>query len=131
MVRYSKQREAILRVLKDTTSHPTADWIYKQVRKEVPNISLGTVYRNLKLLKQEGKILELDFAGTPRRFDGNTHDPYHFRCKQCGRIFDVTEPVHKGIKINKRIALEVGLKFTCSRLEFEGLCKDCQLKGLT
>ena len=62
MARKSKQKQAVLRVLNRTTSHPTAKWIYEEVRQEIPDISLGTVYRNLKLLKCEGKILELDFT---------------------------------------------------------------------
>lgn len=124
MVRLSKQREAILRVLKSTTSHPTTDWIYEQVRKELPRISLGTVYRNLKLLTQEGSILQLDFAGTPSRFEANTQPHSHFLCEQCGRIFDVAEPVHK--EIDKRVAQETGLNVLNHRLEFSGVCKDCQ-----
>lgn len=124
MVRKSKQREAILGLLKGTNSHPTADWIYEQVRKEIPNISLGTVYRNLKVLQQAGKILELDLAGTLSRFDGNTQNHDHFRCEQCGRIFNVDEPVDRGT--DARVARETGFKVSYHRLEFRGLCKDCQ-----
>jgi Fur family peroxide stress response transcriptional regulator len=124
MARKSKQKEAILRVLKGTTSHPGADWVYEQVKREIPNISLGTVYRNLKLLKQEGEILELDLASTLSRFDGNSQDHYHFRCEQCGRIFDVDEPVDE--EIDDRVAQKTGFKVSHHRLEFRGLCKDCQ-----
>jgi len=124
MVRLSKQREAILRVLRSTTSHPAADWIYEQVRKKLPRISLGTVYRNLRLLAQEEIISELDFAGTPSRFDANTQPHSHFICEQCGRIFDVAEPAHK--EMDERIASKMGLKVFNHRLEFSGLCKDCQ-----
>ena len=123
MRRKSKQREAILRVLKGTDSHPTADWVYAQVRAEIPNISLGTVYRNLKLLKEEGQILELDLAGTGR-FDGNTRNHYHFVCERCGRIFDLDEPVHK--EQDERVAKKMGFKVLNHLLEFRGLCKDCQ-----
>ncbi len=124
MVRKSKQREAILGLLKGTNFHPTADWIYEQVRKEIPNISLGTVYRNLKVLQQAGKILELDLAGTLSRFDGHTQNHDHFRCEQCGRIFDVGEPVDR--KTDERVARKTGFKVSYHRLEFRGLCKDCQ-----
>ncbi len=124
MTRNSKQKEAILRVLKRTSSHPAADWVYQQVRKEIPNISLGTVYRNLKSLQQEGKILELDLAGTQGRFDAHTDNHYHFRCEQCGRIFDVDEPVDG--ESDKRVARNTGFKVSFHRLEFRGLCKDCQ-----
>ena len=124
MARKSKQKKAILRVLKGTTSHPSADWVYEQVRREIPNISLGTVYRNLKLLKQEGEISELDLASTLSRFDGNSQDHYHFRCEKCGRIFDVDELVDK--EIDDRVAQKTGFKVSHHRLEFRGLCKDCQ-----
>jgi len=124
MVRLSKQREAILRVLSGTTSHPAADWVYEQVRKKLPRISLGTVYRNLRLLTQEGIISELDFAGTPSRFDANIQPHSHFRCERCSRIFDLAEPVHK--EINERIARKTGFEVLNHQLEFSGLCKDCQ-----
>ena len=124
MIRKSKQREAILRVLKGTSSHVTADWVYEQVRKEILNISLGTVYRNLKLLKQKGKVLELDLANHQSRFEANARNHYHFRCEQCGRIFDVDEPVDE--EINERVARKTDFKVSYHRLEFRGLCKDCQ-----
>ncbi len=124
MVRKSKRRNAILRVLRNTISHPTARWIYDQVRCEIPNISLGTVYRNLKLLKQEGQIIELDIADTSSRFDGNACNHYHFRCEQCGRVFDVDEPVNKSL--DKRVAKNTGFNISHHMLEFRGLCTDCQ-----
>ena len=124
MARKSKQKEAILRLVKDMTFHPTADCVYEEVRREIPNISLGTVYRNLKVLQREGKILELDLAGTISRFDGNVHDHYHFRCEQCGRIFNVHEPVD--VESNDRVSRKTGFTVSNHRLEFRGLCKDCQ-----
>jgi Fe2+ or Zn2+ uptake regulation protein len=124
MQRKSKQKETILKALKGTDSHPTAEDIYEQVKREIPHISLGTVYRNLKLLKQGGDIIELDLTGTLSRFDGHTQPHYHFRCEQCGRIFDVDEPVHKAI--DSRVAQRTGLKVTYHRLEFRGLCHHCQ-----
>ena len=126
MVRKSKQREAILRVVKGTTSHPTADWVYEQVRREIPNISLGTVYRNLKLLKQEGQILELNFGNTLVRFDGNTQYHYHFICEQCGRVFDVSSDERMERAMLSRIAQETGFRITLHRCELRGLCRDCQ-----
>ena len=124
MTRKSKQKEAIFKVLKGATSHPTAEWVYEQVRQEIPNISLGTVYRGLKLLKRNGEILELGFAGTQSRFDGKAENHYHFRCLKCNHIFDVEGPVDK--KINERLAQKIGFTVFEHRLEFHGLCKDCQ-----
>jgi len=122
--RKSKQKDSILRVVKETNSHPTAEWIYEEVRREIPNISLGTVYRDLNLLKQEGEISELDLAGTLRRFDGNVQNHYHFRCEQCGRVFDMDEPVNE--EIDKRIIQKTGFNVSHHVLEFRGLCKECQ-----
>ncbi|MFC1901481.1 transcriptional repressor [Chloroflexota bacterium] len=126
MVKKSKQRDAILRVLRSTNTHPTVQWIYDQVRHEIPNISMGTVYRNLKLLKQEGQIMELDIADTSSRFDGTAQNHYHFRCEQCRRVFDVDEPVCESL--DKRVAEKTGFKISYHLLEFRGLCKDCQCK---
>ncbi len=127
MGRKSKQKETIFRVIKGTASHPTADWVYEQVRKEIPNISLGTVYRDLKLLQQEGRIFELAFNSHQSRFDGNAENHYHFRCEQCGRIFDVDEPVDE--ESDKEIARKTGFKVFSHKLEFRGLCKDCQSRN--
>jgi Fur family peroxide stress response transcriptional regulator len=124
MLRKTKQREAILKALKGTTSHPAADWIYNEVRKEIPDISLGTVYRNLKLLRECGAILEIDLGSTFSRFDGNPSNHYHFRCERCGRVFDIGEPVDE--KINERIAQKTGFMISHHWLEFRGLCKRCQ-----
>jgi len=123
MTRNSKQKEAILRVLKETNSHPTAVQVYERVRIQISNISLGTVYRNLRLLQQEGKISELDLASTLSRFDGDVRNHCHFRCERCGRIFDVDEPVDK--ESDERLAQKTGFKVSYHRLEFRGLCKDC------
>lgn len=124
MLRRSKQREAILDFLRKTSSHPTAYHIYEAVRKEIPNISLGTVYRNLRLLRDEAEILELDLAGSLSRFDGDTRSHYHFRCEQCGRVFDVNEPVD--LERNERVAKKTGFRVSHHILEFRGLCRDCQ-----
>jgi Fur family transcriptional regulator, peroxide stress response regulator len=126
-MRKSKQRDAILRVLMSTTSHPTAEWLYEEVKKEMPNISLGTVYRNLRVMKREGEILELEQTGTYRRFDANSANHYHFRCDGCGRVFDIDEPVVPGI--DERVERNTGFKVSHHRLEFRGLCCECQTAG--
>ena len=127
MLRKTRQKEAILRLLKDTTSHPTADWIYTEVRKEIPNISLGTVYRNLKSLAKSGEIRQLDLADGTSRFDGNNDSHYHFRCEKCGRIFDLDEPVDQSI--SQRVAKNTGFKVYRQRMELIGLCNACQVNA--
>lgn len=123
MSRKTRQREAILKVVRSTTLHPSADWVYKQVNKEMPNISMGTVYRNLQLLTQKGEIRRLDTAGSQSRFDGNTHEHYHFRCEKCGRVFDLDEPVDPSVE--ERVAQKTGFLVKCHYLELSGLCPEC------
>jgi Fur family peroxide stress response transcriptional regulator len=126
MNRQTKQREAILRLLRGTSSHPTADQIYDEVRKEIPNISKGTVYRNLKVLQEMGVISELNLNSTVSRFEAKQESHYHFRCEQCGRVFDVDEPPDK--ELDRKIARRTGFKISYHQLEFRGLCHDCQKK---
>ena len=126
-MRKSKQRDAILRILMSTKSHPTAEWLYEEVKKEIPNISLGTIYRNLRLMKEQGGILEIEQTGSYRRFDGNAANHYHFRCEECGRVFDIAEPVVSGI--DRRVEKNTGFMVSHHRLEFRGLCRDCLNAG--
>ena len=126
----TKQKSAILRSLWGTNSHPTADWIYNEVRKEIPNVSLGTVYRNLRLLKNEGEILELEFAGHLSRYDGNTTPHYHFRCVKCGRVIDLDNSVNE--TLNTSTSKKTGLQILYHIIEFRGHCRDCaELSGRT
>jgi len=88
MRNYSKQREAILTVLRETDTHPTANWIYAKVRETIPNISLGTVYRNLSELSQNGEIISLNVGDGYEHFDYDTTPHAHLHCKKCGCIHD-------------------------------------------
>ena len=124
--RETRQREAILNVLRETDLHPTADWIYSEVRKTIPNISKGTVYRNLKILKDTGEISELNLERTVSRYEDKKEGHYHFRCERCGKIFDLDEPVNHAL--DDKIAEKTGFTVTYHQLEFRGLCKDCQGK---
>jgi len=121
--RDTKQREAILEVLRNTRSHPTAGQIYDEVRKEIPNISKGTVYRNLQVLQEERAITELKLNGTVSRYEVKQESHYHFRCDKCGRVFDLDEPVDK--ELNKRVSSRTGFKVSYHQTEFRGLCKNC------
>ena len=90
MVKYSKQRESIKNFLVTRYDHPTAETVYLNIRKEFPNISLGTVYRNLNLLAEIGEIQKLSPGIGPDRFDGNPAPHYHFICRHCGCVMDLT-----------------------------------------
>jgi len=121
--RMTKQRRVILDVLRGTDTHPTADWIYEQVRKRIPNISLGTVYRNLRILTEMGEILELNYGSHHSRYDGSTEPHYHFTCTKCGRCFDVSIDVCE--RLEQEVEKKTGYQVDCHRLEFYGLCDDC------
>ena len=124
--RETKQREAILKALRNTRSHPTADQIYDEVRKDVPNISKGTVYRNLQVLQDDGAITELKLNDTQSRYEIKQENHYHFRCEKCGRVSDIDMPVN--IELDQQVEKRTGLKISYHQLEFRGLCKDCQKK---
>jgi Fur family peroxide stress response transcriptional regulator len=124
MNRQTKQRGAILKLLRGGYCHLTADQIYDEVRKGIPNISKGTVYRNLKVLRELGLVSELSLSDTVSRFEANRNSHYHFRCERCGRVFDVDEPIDE--ELDRRIAGRTGFKISYHQLEFRGLCHDCQ-----
>lgn len=87
--KYSRQRESIKEYLYNTKEHPTADNIYIKIREKYPNISLGTVYRNLNLLVAQGEIIKLSTGDGSDRFDGNPLPHYHFVCTECSCIQDL------------------------------------------
>lgn len=86
--KHSRKRDAILRCIRSTTSHPTAEWVYRQLKPEFPQLSLGTVYRNLNLFCEQGEIASLGAVGGLERFDGNTEPHVHFICTNCGAVQD-------------------------------------------
>lgn len=88
-IKYSRQREAIKEYLAHTKEHPTADVVYMNIRNTYPNISLGTVYRNLNFLAEQGEILKINCRDGSDRFDGNPMLHYHFLCNECGKVLDL------------------------------------------
>jgi len=124
MNKRSKQRDAIVRVLRSTSTHPSAEWIYEQVKKEIPNIGLATVYRNLRILKESGEVSEIHTSKDITRFDSNTSTHYHFCCDRCGKVIDLDESIDTTIEA--RIAKKTGLRVTRHHLELGGVCLECQ-----
>ncbi|MFH1943345.1 MAG: transcriptional repressor [bacterium] len=123
----SRQRSLILQILRSTKCHPTADWIYEQARKRMPNISLGTVYRNLNILRDEGKVQELCFGRGVNRYDGDLRDHYHVRCNVCEKVEDVP---HVSPRVSSKEVEELtGYQIHSHRLEFSGVCPECNSKG--
>ena len=86
-----RKRNAILSCLKKATVHPSAEWVYNQLKSEYPDISLATVYRNLNLFREQGLITSIGTVQGVERFDGNTDPHVHFICSRCGSVIDLTE----------------------------------------
>lgn len=122
--RMTRQKKIILDIVRDTHSHPSADWIYEQAKKLLPDISLGTVYRNLNVLRDAGEILELNYGSTFSRYDGIADNHYHFYCEECQQLFDVTIPVYQGL--DRMVHDMTGFEVRYHRMEFYGLCSNCQ-----
>ncbi len=119
---YSKQRETMLNILRSTTSHPTANDIYIEMRKNDPKISLGTVYRNLAMLTEHGIILRLDTEHNSVHYDGCVEPHYHFVCNGCGKVIDLDiEPINADKQINEKY----GCNISSHTLIFYGTCKEC------
>jgi len=121
--RMTRQKKIILDVLKAVSTHPTAEWIYQEAKQQIPGLSLGTVYRNLNLLRDNGEIMELNYGSSQSHFDGNAANHYHFQCRNCGEVFDLELPLIKNIE-TKASGVD-GHKIEGHRLEFYGLCKTC------
>lgn len=122
--RMTRQRKIILEELRNLHTHPTADEVYDTVRKRMPRISLGTVYRNLEILSQWGLAQRLDLAGNRRRFDGTTGDHYHVRCVHCGDVEDV--PIEPLRTLEESARSNTDFEIIGHRLNFLGLCPRCR-----
>jgi Fe2+ or Zn2+ uptake regulation protein len=121
--RDTKQRRVVFETIRGTLSHPTADWIFERVRTTLPKISLGTVYRNLSVLKDEGMVREIYGSDRRAHYDAVTTRHAHFICSDCGSISDV----HNLPECDSRAAKElVGCDVTEQRIEFVGVCPVCQ-----
>ncbi|MCP4106588.1 MAG: transcriptional repressor [Desulfobacteraceae bacterium] len=123
----TRQRKMILEELKKNKTHPSADELYEIVRKCLPRISLGTVYRNLEILSELGEIQKLEISGTLKRFDGNPDKHYHIRCINCDRLDDA--PIACLNNFESRLSRKTDYKVTGHRLEFIGLCPMCLEKA--
>ncbi len=122
--RYSKQREKILELLKDSKKHPSADAVYEKIKESFPSISLGTIYRNLGVLHEQGLINRIIHTGSADRFDANMYDHSHFYCEKCGSIYDVESDFQAeklsytkdGHRINRQTTSYYGVCCSCIKL---------------
>lgn len=124
VLKRSKQRDAIVTFLMTRKDHPTADTIYMNIKKEFPNISLGTVYRNLALLSDRGDIIKLTYEGGADRYDANVDPHYHFICQECGEIMDIDMEAID-LKIKDEAAGNIPGQIDQSVVYFKGICKKC------
>ena len=127
MMRLTTQRQIILEELAKVKTHPTASELYDMVRKRLPRIGLGTVYRNLELMADSGMILKLEVGGTQKRFDATTDTHYHIRCSGCGKVDDIDTPVMDTLV--QTAADSTSYQILGHHVEFTGLCPECQQSG--
>ncbi|ANC70226.1 MULTISPECIES: peroxide-responsive transcriptional repressor PerR [Salimicrobium] len=123
-VRITPQRHAVLEFLVQSMSHPTADDIYKALEHKFPNMSVATVYNNLRVLKEIGLVRELTYGDSSSRFDCNTTDHYHAICESCGKIVDFHYPSLDEVE---SLAEQVtGFNVSHHRMEVYGTCPECR-----
>ena len=122
--RYTEQRAAVYRFLSGTTSHPDADQVFQEVRRDVPAISLATVYKSLETLVSCGLASKLTYGDGSARYDARTDPHPHARCVRCGRVMDVPGQLGEGQVEDLADGLD-GFTFTGYRLELTGYCPDC------
>ena len=122
--RMTIQKRIIMEELKRTKEHPTAETVYSEVKKKLPEISLGTIYRNLETLARNGNAQKLVDSKRKNRFDGNPDMHFHIECSSCSRVDDLPENMAEVLK--KDIDLETGYEITGYNLYFYGICPDCK-----
>lgn len=120
--RYSRQRELIYEALKGSVQHPTAEMLYHQLKPGNPSLSLGTIYRNLNLLTEEGRIIRMPFP--VERYDADIRPHSHFRCDRCGSVFDLELPYDTAL--DER-ALQISEhQISGHQMFFHGICVHCK-----
>ena len=122
MKKFSRQRELILKAVLSSNEHLTADNIYDRLKESNPNLSLGTVYRNLTQLEENGYIKKINIPGDPVRFDGNTEEHNHFICEKFGKIFDIEEGKMEYVD---KLSEDRGFKVNSMYLILRGVCYEC------
>ncbi len=125
--RHSKKRDAILACLRQSKAHPSAEWIYQQLKPEHPDLSLGTVYRNLALFREEGEVICVANVNGVDRLDACVAPHAHFVCEQCGAVIDVDVPMED---LHSDLEQRYGCRVQRSELTFRGVCGACLEKNI-
>ena len=123
-MKFSKQRELILAAVRENHIHPTADFVYETLKKDNPNLSLGTVYRNLAVLEKCGAIRKVKIVGHPDRYDGEIEDHAHFVCTECNNIFDIYSRYMN--QMSNSVSRKYGFEVNDTQVVITGVCKECR-----
>ena len=123
-IRYSKKREAILNAIRSSDAHPSAEWIYQALKGTHPDLSLGTVYRNLLFFQQQGSIQSVGVVHGQERFDAVTTPHSHFVCTSCGAVIDLHK-IPMDASLNRTVGAQYGFEVQRHELTFYGKCKTC------
>ena len=123
--KHFRKRDAILTCLRQTDVHPSADWVYAQLKPQIPDLSLGTVYRNLSRFREQGQIISLGTVKGVERFDGNTAPHVHFICSDCGCVLDL-DGIPIPDELRSAVSHTSGAEVIGCQLTFTGICSACQ-----
>lgn len=121
---FSRKRKAILDAIMSSKIHPTAEWIYQQLKPEYPDLSLGTVYRNISRFKEEGIVVSVGVVNGQERFDATVEEHEHFICEECGAVLDIQYQLLPD-SIDQQLARSSGLQINSHALIFYGVCPQC------
>lgn len=125
--KHFRKRDAILSYLRSTDVHPSADMVYAQLKPEIPDLSLGTVYRNLSMFRQQGVIASVGTVNGVERFDGNTAPHVHFVCTDCSAVMDMPQmEIPKMMEESAQV--QIGGRVESYSLTFTGQCQNCMIK---
>jgi Fur family transcriptional regulator, peroxide stress response regulator len=119
----SIRREKILETLRTTKMHPTAEWVYEQVKMDIPDLSLGTVYRNLKILAEEDRVRVIHSDEGKDHFDGFVEPHHHLICRKCGKVLDYH--ADENLDLLEQIQEETGFVADSEGIKITGLCENC------
>ena len=124
MKKFSRKREAILEKIRSTTVHPSAEWVYTQLKPEIPDLSLATVYRNIAEFVKEGLILRVGNVNGQDRYDGTVTPHTHFICKNCGGVLDLEHEI--SLTPDENTKNKWGVEIDTYEITFFGLCPECK-----
>ena len=126
--KHFRKRDAILTYLKGTTAHPSAEMVYADLKQQIPDLSLATVYRNLSLFKDQGMAISVGNVKGVERFDGNTCPHVHFFCMDCGAVVDLPK-MDVPQQLMTTAAQQIGGAVDQCQMTFTGLCGECLLRN--